>query len=77
MKENIFEKDFLIFPLNLPEHWSTFIVCNHNSLIKNFLKSQDNQIDVIEDEDNVNKPCIIYFDSFGLLDERYASIVRM
>lgn len=29
IKEDIFEKEILVFPLNLPEHWSAIVVRNH------------------------------------------------
>ncbi|KAL4508027.1 hypothetical protein ABPG72_021400 [Tetrahymena utriculariae] len=101
IKEDIFEKQFLIFPLNLPEHWSVIIVCNHKNLFDQDKKrearkqnSQENPttIDVDDQEDqdkemkdensqNTNreysKPCLVYFDSFGLLDPKYSNMIRL
>ncbi|KAL4464804.1 hypothetical protein ABPG74_011365 [Tetrahymena malaccensis] len=101
IKEDIFDKQFLVFPLNLPEHWSVIIVCNHKNLFDQDEKSevvqqnseenpttidednQDGQEKEMQDENTqkinkeYNKPCLVYFDSFGLLDPKYSNMIRL
>ncbi|EAR95413.3 Ulp1 protease family, carboxy-terminal domain protein (macronuclear) [Tetrahymena thermophila SB210] len=102
IKEDIFEKQFLVFPLNLPEHWSVIIVCNHKNLFDQDEKSEARQqnssenpttIDEDDEQDQdkeikdenssnkpkkeYNKPCLVYFDSFGLLDPKYSNMIRL
>lgn len=57
MKEDLSEKEYLLFPINLPEHWSLLIAHKQS---KSFADS-----------------VIIYLDSFGIIDQKLVTIIKM
>ncbi|CAD8208805.1 unnamed protein product [Paramecium pentaurelia] len=57
VKEDLTEKEYLLFPINLPEHWSLLIAHKQS---KSF-------------QDSV----IIYLDSFGIIDQKLVTIIKM
>lgn len=58
VKEDLFEKDYLLFPLNLPEHWSLLIA--HKPILA-----------------TEGGASIIYLDSFGIMDQKIITIIKM
>lgn len=57
IKEDLTEKEYLLFPINLPEHWSLLII---HKKTKSFADS-----------------VIIYLDSFGIMDQKLITIIKM
>ena len=55
---DIFERDFLVIPINLLNHWSLVVVVRPSLCME---ESNDDTIDL-----NAHKSCIMFMDSLGL-----------
>jgi Ulp1 family protease len=60
-KQDIFTKDFVVIPVNMPRHWSLIIVLRLPGLI----------------DPKYGKPQIIYLDSMGEKNKSIIEAVRM
>ncbi|GAB5369829.1 hypothetical protein AAMO2058_001440000 [Amorphochlora amoebiformis] len=58
---NIFEKHYLLVPINEYEHWTLAVICHPDRL---FNKLEDNVFErTVLEESKKGAPCILYFDS--------------
>ncbi|XP_012059449.1 PREDICTED: sentrin-specific protease 6-like [Atta cephalotes] len=71
---NIFEKDFVIIPINKDEHWFLAIIC-FPGLVGKVSKriTEINKNDSLFKLDLIYSPCILIFDSLG--NTNYSSVI--